>query len=436
MKIKILLLTVFFISTGSFAQGLTQDAEGESTLLFRGSNISIDIAKTNLTLGFNNVDKVIGETSHHILGADISGKNEEGISNLFSKGKLVPTAKGSLYAGWSRSNGVLPNIESSRLEVTKKKIKADTDFDESFYQNMPSFIKFHTNDNIKSFRDDLLKSLIDKESISNFKKKLEKKENDSDELQKAKDNISKELKKIEDKRDEKMELLNKEWDKFQEMSENTKYWQVMVFGFGAITASEFKRFTAFDDTDFNKSFSNEYFRGGSAGIGLNAQWGNILLGLAYNYSATNNFNLLTKKEYTIKNAQTNGNQSITEEKKITAYSGTYGEVEINEFNADVVVNFSLDNQSSNHVLVNPYFRGKFFSREKTLLPNTMNIGCGFYFFKNNGKFMGGFYTELPDINNQLEKAKPIAEQNLRDPLKRLSFGIIGKFSINSILNLF
>lgn len=436
MKIKILLPVLFFISAYTFGQGLTQDAEGKSTLLFRGNNISLDIAKTNLNLGFNNVDKAIAETSHHILGVDISGKSEEGISNLFSKGKLVPTARGSLYAGWSFSNGILPNIEASRLLVAKKKVKVEIDFEKSFYLDMPLFIKFHTNDNIKLLRDELLTSISGKEPILDFKKKLGKKESDSDEMKTAKDNITKELEKLEDKRDEKLKHLNDEWDKIEKMNTNTKYWQVMVFGFGSINASEFKRFTAFNETDFNKSFSDEYFRGGSGGIGVNAQWGNILLGLTYNYSATNNFNLLTKKEYTIRNTQTSGSQNVIEEKKVTAYTGTYGEVQINEFNADVVVNFSLDKQSTNHVLVNPYFRAKCFSRDKTLLPDTMNVGCGFYFFKNDGKFMGGFYTELPDINNKLEKAKPIADQNLRDPLKRLSFGIIGKFSINSVLDLF
>jgi hypothetical protein len=171
MKIKILLPVIFLMSVYTFGQGLTQDAEGKSTLLFRGNNISLDIAKTNLTLGFNNVDKVIGETSHHIFGVDISGKNEEGISNLFSKGKLVPTAKGSLYAGWSISNGVLPNVEASRLNVAKKKVKVETDYEKSCYLDMPFFIEVHTKDNIKLFRDELLKSLSDKEPILDFKKR-------------------------------------------------------------------------------------------------------------------------------------------------------------------------------------------------------------------------------------------------------------------------
>ena len=84
----------------------------------------------------------------------------------------------------------------------------------------------------------------------------------------------------------------------------------------------------------------------------------------------------------------------------------------------------------------PYLQSNLFSRNKLILPNTTNIGCGFYFFKNTGKFLGGFYTELADVKNSFEKMKPEEEQNLRTPLKRLSFGIVAKMTIGSFLDIF
>jgi hypothetical protein len=215
-----------------------------------------------------------------------------------------------------------------------------------------------------------------------------------------------------------------------------KYWQFLVYGFGGIQASEFKRFVGLDSIDLANSFSDEYFRGGKGGLGINFQTRNIMFGLTYSYLETNNFSLLSKKEYSWRTSITQNGQTLTEDKKITAYSGTYEKVGINELNFDLIINLKLDKDAKNHILINPYSRSQLFSRKTDILPNSTNIGCGFYFFQQTGKFIGGFYTELTDINQNYEKAKPITEQNLRQPLNRLTFGIVGKFSFSSLLNLF
>jgi len=82
----------------------------------------------------------------------------------------------------------------------------------------------------------------------------------------------------------------------------------------------------------------------------------------------------------------------------------------------------------------PYIRIQT-STNTTLLPNTLNLGCGFYFFQQTGKFLGGFYAELPDVNNNYEKMKPTADQQLKGPLQRLTFGLVGKLSLSSFLGI-
>ena len=125
---------------------------------------------------------------------------------------------------------------------------------------------------------------------------------------------------------------------------------------------------------------------------------------------------------------------MIKEKKITAYSGKYGEVVVNRLNFDIIAAFKLDKEADNHILVNPYIRGNFFSRDTSLQLNTFNIGTGFYLFKKTGKFMGGLYIELPDVNNEIEKKKPLEDQNIRADFKRLTFGLVGRISINSLLS--
>jgi hypothetical protein len=437
MKTIYILLTLLVIGSTAFGQRMTQTAEGESSVLFRGTNITLDIAKTDLSFGLNNLNKTIGETNRYFIGTDIGVKNEEGIGQLFSAGKLVPSAKANFYGGWSWSNGKDLANEKRVNELNEQKERVEKEYLNTFYPAMEKIVLLRIPDPTDGFRMQLLTALAVKEPVLIFKKRLAENEKDSDQIKNAKKEILKTIAELEKTRDERFTEIDKELGTLNETLSKKSYLQIMPFVFGGISASEFKRFRGFDTLNYKNSFTDEYFRGGQFGFGLNAQWRFITFGITYSYFQTNNFDLLTKKEYTFKDVQSNGgSQSLTEEKKITAYAGEYGKVEVNQLKTDLVFNFKLDPKAVNHLLVNPYFQARSYSRNVELLPNTMNVGCGFYFFNNKGKFLGGFYTELPDVKNELEKAKPIADQNLREPLKRITFGIVGKFSFNSLLNLF
>ncbi|MBK9719495.1 MAG: hypothetical protein IPO85_18660 [Saprospiraceae bacterium] len=144
-----------------------------------------------------------------------------------------------------------------------------------------------------------------------------------------------------------------------------------------------------------------------------------------------NFSNLSSKEYTLRTTDTSRNQSLISEKKITAYSGKYSKVESNQLNLDLLKEFKLGDTS--RLITNLYYRGSLFSRDTVYLRNISNIGLGIYFLGKKSKFLGGLYVELPDINNNIEKSMPESERNIRPPLKKLTFGIVTKFSISSIL---
>lgn len=87
---------------------------------------------------------------------------------------------------------------------------------------------------------------------------------------------------------------------------------------------------------------------------------------------------------------------------------------------------------TSRLITNLYFRGNLASRDTAYLKNISSFGVGFYFLGKKSKFLGGLYVELPDIKNNIEKAKPESERNIRKPFKKLTFGITTRFSLGSI----
>ncbi len=413
------------------SQSLTQSAEGKSTVILKGSAISIDIGKTELNLGLNNLLYSIGAKSKFIYGGNIRAKNEEGIGNLFSEGYLVPAGSINGFLGYSKSNGNPPG----KLQKLENELNI---YIYEFKEKFKEVIKASIYENIKDdtliiYRDTLLILLNEDGMNSRLDKYIEKEKYKNNEgVKRVKcdiDNLKKEYNIYSDYKQKQIDSITEEYLK-------NIYHQFIIFGFGGIDAINFKHFTHFDTVKLSNSFDNVYFRGGNVGLGINLQYGLFQFGSTYSYKKTNNFKLLTNKEYTLKQTRTNGIQTLIDEKKISSYIGDYGEVEINELNFDFIFNLRLDEKATNHILINPYLRAQLFSRNENLLPNKVDLGCGFYFFQQNGSFLGGVYVELPDLNNNYEKAKPIDEQNFREPLKRISFGIVGKYSFNSLIGLF
>lgn len=426
-----LLLLALLASVSMAGQGVTKTAEGESTIVMKGGSIGLDLTKTQLTFGLNNFQQTIGGNFEFLYGGSAKAENKEGIANLFSKGDFVPAASLDALAGFSFSNGVSGEYEEALDAIAKRKTKLETEF--------PKKLRMQITNDInqaklpQDIKDKFLKgvaTVVDITTANAYKAKL------------VSDNAlqQKELKDIANNIDDFIKKYTAENNLITEITADAGngvaskgYYQVMLFGYGGIQGSEFKRFTAFDTINLSNSFIDESYRGGRFGAGLNAQCGILRFGITYGYYKTSNFARLTKKNYTWERTETQGSQTVTEKKEISAYTGTYGEVEVNELNYDVIVNIGLGTKNKSHLLINPYVRSQLMSRNASLLPNSTNIGCGFYFFKDSGKFLGGFYTELPDINNNYEKIKPEADQSLRAPLERMTFGVVAKLSLNTLL---
>lgn len=426
-------VSLLMISIGGiiYGQGLTKNAEGESTILMPGASIGLDMSKTQLSFGYNNLQKTIGEGRSILYGVSVAGENKDGISNLFKEGEFVPAATLDAILGYSFTSGRKPEDTEELVRIDIKQEK----YEEKFEKDLQPRIKNIINESLltEERKTSLIQAaksieLIDKEYPEFQKLLVSADPGEQRRLNKIKDSMSA----------LKNEYINK-IESFDTARENIykrgphQYWQISLFSYGGIQGSEFKRFETFKMENLSESFIDESFRGGRIGGGINTQWRFIHFGLKYGYFKTNNFALLTKKEYSLKNSVSSNGQTLSEDKKVTAYTGSYGEVEVNELNMDLIFNLPLDPKADNHILINPYMRTQMMSRNVAVLPNSINLGLGFYFFKNTGKFLGGFYTELPDVNNNYEMAKAEADRNLRAPLERMTFGIVAKIAINSIV---
>lgn len=437
MKKIFSLLLCCVITKQLAAQGITKTAKGEGTVLYKGNNISLDIGETDLSFGFNNLQRSLGRDEAFIWGSNLKAKNESGIAGLFSKGDFVPASSLNFFSGYSFSNGIPNGLRKPYEDAMKTYTTNIEELDVALTENIKAQIQYLVSgDELQLLRDELLKkfaaSRTQKEFVNSLGAMKPEKENET----RAILNLETILKKVIKEFEAKVKVYEDEIERMDNKLNETTYWQLMFFGFGGITSSEFKYFKGIDSVTIGNSFSDQYFRGGHFGIGANFQYGRFMFGATYNYKKTNNFHLLTKKDYTLRTTNTVNNQALIQEKKITGYAGTYGTVEINEFAFDFMWREKLDKEGKNSLLINPYIRSQFLSRNKELLPNSTNIGAGFYFFQNTGKFLGGIYFELPDVKQNYEKAKPVTEQSLRKPLNRISFGITGRLSIGSFLNWF
>ncbi len=433
------LLTAGFVlcATLSNAQGLTQNAEGKSTILFKGTAISLDIAKTDVSFGINNLVRAVRLSTRKdnirpIFGIDVSAKSEEGIGGLFSKGDLIPNAKANAFFGFSISNRYVSDIEEAKQnmedELQKNSVQNALDFHSTItaaVNDMPS--------DYKSEKEGLLKCT---NNVSKFRRQLQKIDPGTDTVLES---LVSGLGEIADSLDKQYlrsdsSIRASLRDNYRKLTANNLR-IFSMYGFGGINAISFKHFDSVNNASYAKSFTKEEFRGGNIGIGFNYQVTEWRFGITYEYEQTHNFSALDKVDYTLETLNAAGNQSLKQEKEITAYSGEYGKVEVNRLNADIIYSLRLDKDANTFCYINPYFRSKIASGILLCWSIRSMSGPVFISLIKTPSLSAVCTSNFPTSKITLKNKKPAGDQNIRPALKRLTFGIVAKMSISSMLKL-
>lgn len=448
---KRLFLYLIFLMTGlsPYAQTMTQSIDGESSLLLplRGVAFGLDIGRTEISISGSNYGKAIDRDNNlpfrnWFFGGDITVENSGGIGYLLRSGDIVPAGKAAAFVGFNVNNdkALIRAWKSSsfndvRVAELKKRISLTEEYKSGLLQDITTATMMipdsETRDHVKLEASKELQQAADGLALNMALSKILSNEAHRPEafvvtfgqlVEIRKRRYLEALAQVDNSR-----LLDEALTKFMQ-SHSVKRFTPFIFG-----RAEGRSFTYYEGPNaspLSNSFSYKFFQGFIAGLGLNLQYGSWWFGATYSYVDGDNFNTLGSRTYTLTTTNTSGNQTLTSEKKITAYSGAYAHVERNELNIDLVKEFSLSDTS--RLLTNLYYRGSVFSRNISYLLNESNIGLGMYYLGSKSKFLGGIYLELPDINNSFEKSDPQNISNIRPAYKKLGFGIVTKYSLASM----
>jgi hypothetical protein len=412
------------------AQTLTQDAKGKSSLLFHGSYVGLNILETEAIIGVNNLGGGVAASQRSVFGAELRAKNNKGVTTLFNNGSPTPDAR--LRFLYGRSFASVKKISlldvNRQTEINDSILLLTNEFMDRAQDYLNKQYEAIRNKNERDRISEELNTLLSQRKLR-FPERISIDPDESQRLLKRRikeftaDLAEPYLEKINKLRDERNRLRRGDSTSVQR--------SILPYITGGIRATSFRQALAIDTSNFINSFPTTYFRGGNFGVGVNGQVGPFLVGILYNlYVETDNFDYLKTKEYTYRQTQTKGGSSLVSEEKITAYSGDYTPVTAQELSIDALRFFKVGSKTILPVTL--YSRISFNSNNADKYPNVFTLGGGIYFFQNNGKFLGGLYVELPDINNNVERTFNKTNPNLRRSIDRFTLGIVTKFPLSGI----
>lgn len=424
-RILLFFIIVCFISFSSVhAQIISQDSEGESTILFPGGTLSFDIAEAAISFNYNNLNINSSQKEGLLVGLQGSGKNESGVADLFDSGRM---AAGGSIAGeigffWSKNN-------FKAYEKFKEKYNKWKALDKDIQANLEKLeiiagqYKLLLGENPQHF----FKENVDiNAQVENSKKYLEKEITDLEQK-----NVALRLEKAllaEDLKNMHKALITDGIDIDLDPSiEPREYfsWHLVYAHFG-VNLSSIPFYQVTDSTDMLDYFKKETFCGSFFNIGANLQFkGSWILGFTIGLEKTNNLDALKKKDYKIENyLHTSNTQQVVSEKSISAYDkAQYEEFTSITINGDIIKLIYLKKKITISLNL-PYFRWKLPQKTENY-KNTLDVGFGVHFTKS-GTYLGGFYVEYPDLGNAIDN--PGRTKN------KLKIGIVGKVAFKSIFS--
>lgn len=444
-KIGAVIIVVFLANT-SYCQLLKTD-KSSSSVLVNNTSVGFDIGKTELEFSTNNyANKPVDNNIGVLWGVVAKGKNNDGISNVFKAEEFTPSGSLSGHFGFFSSNS--EKFKNTYSDAKLKELELEK---VSYYNSVKKFFEVEMPNLIKSTDGIVLNSAQQKElnkllavplnSISNkfnktyieLKKIYENRTIDNQIRLKAEQLVSI----IDEKGDiEKLKLINKEQSKirkrdFDALKSSAKNYQKWNFyGHFGFTGSSFNLFTGWDTLNLNNSFRKETFAGSMGGLGINyANGGDWIFGAKYTYQVSNNLSSLSKTTYKAMSSITSSGQTFTSETSKTAYSGDYSQIYLNRFDVDIIRFIKISDSTT--LLLDGFMRVTDSNDEKKYASRT-DIGLASLFFKPNGKFMGGLYVTLPDVDQNIERQKE--NPNYKNWYSRLTFGVYAKFSFTSLVN--
>jgi len=438
-KVLIFIIANLFTFPTLFSQDI-KTGEGESSILLPTTNIGIDVGESSITFKTNNFPQSKLKSNGTIWGINAKGKSKEGLASVFSSSEIVPSSNLSAILGYSFSNS--KKISDSYTSNCKENIKNQVlKLSEEFRISFDSLliVEIRRIESVKA-KEYLLEKVqpalkIEYLKYNKLEKLLKKISNDiaiDPEISSSAEIIYDFM--SENKTWQSIKKLNKEIETGIDEIESEEYWKLTFYGHFGIQGEKFNTFQGWDSTNIENSFKKETFSGSLGGFGINylfnSKW---VLGIRYTYEETNNLDNLSTSEYKVTTSYTQNNSVGSTQVAKTAYPNDYKPAYLNRYDFDIIRFFNVGENTV--IISNLYLRFHESTNEDNLV-SQRDLGISSSFFKKKGKFIGGIYLELPDYQQNEEKMKPEAEQELKEWYNRLTFGVYANYSFSTIANLF
>ncbi|WP_196888378.1 hypothetical protein [Aureivirga sp. CE67] len=441
---KKIILLILLIGQNTILQAqIVKNSEGNNTILFNNTNIGIDIDKSEISFNSNNFLNSKLSSSGLIWGVDFTTKNKEGIGSIIKSSDLTPSSNLNITFGFQISN-----VKKMGDKINKQRTELSNEY-KQINENFESKYRTIILEEIKKDKKIVLEQKESPIILDEIKNKIDSNTNICTGLF---DLLSKKIKKstdpIELKYSIKYRDLIKKTDYYKKLKQfskkneilnssvknilsNKAYMKHVFYTHGGLSNEKFNTFSSWNINDLGKSFNEVKFNGSTLGLGYNLRvGGNWIFGAKYSYQKTNNSSLLALNEYEYESVISSNNTTFTTKGKKSAYSGDYGIIYLNKIEIDALNYISIN--KSFLIIIDTYLRVKE-SNNDYLYASHTDLGLASSFFKTGGKFLGGIYLELPDIDQNIERQK--VEPKYENWYNRLSFGLYAKFSFDSLSKL-
>lgn len=434
-KFLLLLISTSLISVHSFAQVLVQDAQGKTSIMYHGDAVNFDLTQTRATFVINSFGNEYKKNKNRktFWGGQASANSKNGIAGLVSSTNIVP--EGNLNLTF----GITETTDGSRIDaIEKMEYSAEKagELAKRFQTNLEALGKsdpiIKKNNDLQKKIDEVIASTEYEKLAIDIRKLIETNKVESKNIEVLATSIEALIKSHLAQISVLTDDVNAHWDQIQR-----SWWKrrSLFYVTTGLTASEFIHIFDPNNLDFDKRFKKTNYQSPKIGIGYNLQVGGTdMYGVNLVLQKSNTFSQLESADYTFSSSNTLNTGKLDSKQVFTAYSGnyyTYWQVPIS---VDWVHFFRGITDERSVLALNVYLRHQFTSDGKYRFTNhdITNLGVGSYFFKDNGILLGGIYLEFQDLANNIESRKEIPK--LKPFYNRLNFGIITKFSLNSIIS--
>ncbi|HEY9195918.1 MAG TPA: hypothetical protein VIM77_06620, partial [Mucilaginibacter sp.] len=192
-----------------------------------------------------------------------------------------------------------------------------------------------------------------------------------------------------------------------------------------LSANSLRFYNALDTTTLSGRFSKATFRGGFVDLGVNFDYGGRwTFGLATGVEHFNNIDSLTSTDYVLKTTVSKNGSELSSQKSYSAYAGSY--IVYDRINIKTDMLYWAKFGEKGRLVWNTLYTRFIFPLADKRINQVINAGTAINFYNEGGKFAGGFYLQSDDVFNNMNSTDKFTE--------RLSFGVVAKFSFDSIIS--